>query len=115
MNLDIRNKYIYDDFLQIYFFFVVAALVVVVILLQISQSGIHKGCNCVKMQDKAQDNVSKRAAVEKNPSTLEKDQDLTRLLLDMKWKNRDINIVEQENIPQFSKLDDIGTPLRFFE
>ena len=33
----------------------------------------------------------------------------------MKWGNRDINVVEQINIPQFSKLDDVGTPLRFFE
>ena len=33
----------------------------------------------------------------------------------MKWKNRDVNVVEQANIPKFSKLDDIGTPLRFFE
>ena len=33
----------------------------------------------------------------------------------MKWENCDINVVEQANIPQFSKLDDIGTPLRFFE
>ena len=33
----------------------------------------------------------------------------------MKWKNRDVNVVEQANIPQFSELDDIGTPIRFFE
>ena len=33
----------------------------------------------------------------------------------MKWENRDVNVVEQANIPKFSKLDDIGTPLRFFE
>ena len=33
----------------------------------------------------------------------------------MKCKNRDINVVEQENIPQFSKLDDVGTSLRLFE
>ena len=35
--------------------------------------------------------------------------------LDTKWENRDINVVEQANIPHFSKLDDIGTPLRLFE
>ena len=29
--------------------------------------------------------------------------------------NRDINIVEQSNIPKFSKLDDTETPLRLFE
>ena len=33
----------------------------------------------------------------------------------MKWENRDINVLEQTNIPQFSRLDDIGTPLRLFE
>ena len=33
----------------------------------------------------------------------------------MKWENRDINVLEQANIPQFSRLDDIGTPLRLFE
>ena len=33
----------------------------------------------------------------------------------MKLENRDINVVEQANIPQFSKLDDVGTPLRLFE
>ena len=33
----------------------------------------------------------------------------------MKWKNRDVIAAEQTNIPQFSKLDDIGTPLRLFE
>ena len=32
----------------------------------------------------------------------------------MKWKNRDINIAEQGNILQFSKLDDIGAPLKLF-
>ena len=33
----------------------------------------------------------------------------------MKSKNRDMNVVEQENVPQFSELDDIGTSLRLFE
>ena len=33
----------------------------------------------------------------------------------MKWKNCDINVEEQANIPQFSKLDDIRTLLRLFE
>ena len=28
-------------------------------------------------------------------------------LLDMKWKNRDISVPEQANIPKFSKLDDM--------
>ena len=31
----------------------------------------------------------------------------------MKWERR--NIVKQANIPKFSKLDDIGIPLRLFE
>ena len=33
----------------------------------------------------------------------------------MKWKNRDISVADQANIPKFSKLDDIGNPLRHFE
>ena len=33
----------------------------------------------------------------------------------MKWQNPDINVVEQGNIPKFSKLDNIGTPFRVFE
>ena len=30
----------------------------------------------------------------------------------MKWENRDVNVLEQASIPQFSRLDDIGIPLR---
>ena len=30
-------------------------------------------------------------------------------------ENRDINALEQINIPQFSRLDDIGTTLRLLE
>ena len=33
----------------------------------------------------------------------------------MKWANRDINVVEWANIPKFSTLDDIVTPLRLLE
>ena len=33
----------------------------------------------------------------------------------MKWENRDIHVVEQANIPKFSRLDDIETPFRLFE
>ena len=33
----------------------------------------------------------------------------------MKWANRDINVVEWANIPTFSTLDDIVTPLRLLE
>ena len=33
----------------------------------------------------------------------------------MKWGNGDINVVEQANIPKFSKPDNLGTPLRLFE
>ena len=51
---------------------VAAVVVVVVVLLQKTQSEIHKGCNSVTLYEKAQDNISKRVAVEKNPSTLEK-------------------------------------------
>ena len=33
----------------------------------------------------------------------------------MKWENSDTNVVKQANIPKFSKLDKVGTPLRLFE
>ena len=33
----------------------------------------------------------------------------------MKWENRDTNILKQANIPQFSRLDNIGACLRLFE
>ena len=36
-------------------------------------------------------------------------------VLDTKWTNRDINVIEWANIPTFSTLDDIVTPLRFLE
>ena len=45
----------------------------------------------------SQDNISKRAAVEKKPLTLWKDKEKQNI------------IAEQANIPKFSKLDDIGT------
>ena len=33
-------------------------------------------------------------------------------VLDMKWANRDINVVEWANIPNFSTLGDVVTPVR---
>ena len=36
-------------------------------------------------------------------------------LLEMEWENCDINVLQQANIPQFNRLDNIGTPLRLFE
>ena len=33
----------------------------------------------------------------------------------MKWANRDINVVEWANSPNFSTLDDIVTPLRLLK
>ena len=36
-------------------------------------------------------------------------------VLDIKWANRDINVVEWANIPKFSALDDLVTPLRLLE
>ena len=36
-------------------------------------------------------------------------------VLDMKWANCDINVVEWANIPKFSALDDLVTPLRLLE
>ena len=56
---------------------------------------------------KVQDNISKRAAIEKEPLTPEKDkEDQSKYhlsypkppVLDMKWKNHDINVVEWANI-----------------
>ena len=72
---------------------------------------------------KSQDNVSKQAAVEKKLLTLEKDkEEQSKYLsypkppvLDLKWANRDNNLVEWANIPKFSALDDLVTPLRLFE
>ena len=42
-------------------------------------------------------------------------QPLKQPLLDVKWENYDINVVQQAYIRKFSKLDNIGTPLRLFE
>ena len=74
---------------------------------------------------KAQDNISKQAAIEKKPSSLEKDKEDQSSKyyfsyrkppgFDMKWEYRDINVVEWTNIPKFSKLDDIVTPLRLLK
>ena len=36
-------------------------------------------------------------------------------VLDMKSANRDINVVEWANIPNFSVLDDLLTPLRLLK
>ena len=36
-------------------------------------------------------------------------------VLDMKLANRDINVVEWANIPNFSALDDLVTPPRLLE
>ena len=33
----------------------------------------------------------------------------------MKWENRDFNVAERANIPKFSKIDHIVTPLRLLE
>ena len=37
------------------------------------------------------------------------------LVLDKKWANRDMNVIEWANIPKFSALDDLVTPLRLLE
>ena len=36
-------------------------------------------------------------------------------VLDMKWENCDINVVESINIPKFSALDDLVTPHRLLK
>ena len=62
---------------------------------------------------KVQDNISKRAAIEKVPLTLEKDkEDQSKYylsypkppVLDMKWENQDINSVEWTNISKSPPL-----------
>ena len=62
--------------------------------------------------------------VEKEPLTLEKDkEDQSKYylsypkppVLDMKSANRDINVAEWANIPNYSALDDLVTPLRLLE
>ena len=62
--------------------------------------------------------------MEKEPLTLKKDKvDQSKYYLscpklpvsDMKSENRDINVVEWANIPNFSALDDLVTPLKFPE
>ena len=85
-----------------------------------------KGLNqrFTRLKEKAQDNISKRAAVVKEPSILEKEQeDQSKYylsypkppVLDMKWENHDINVVERAKIPKFSELDDIVIPLRLLK
>ena len=65
------------------------------------------------MQEKAQDNISKRAALEKEPLNLEKDrEDQSKYylsypkppVLHMRWENRDINVVEWKSIQNFPVL-----------
>ena len=36
-------------------------------------------------------------------------------VLDMKWANRVINVLDWANIPKFSALDDLVTPLKRLE
>ena len=48
--------------------------------------------------------------------TLEKDNSYPKPpVLNMKWANRDINVVKWGNIPKFSVLDNLVTPLRPLE
>ena len=65
------------------------------------------------MQKKAQDNINKRTAIEKEPLTLGKDkEDQSKYylsypkpsVLDMKWENHDIDVVEWANIPNVPYL-----------
>ena len=81
--------------------------------------------NFLRLYKKVQDNMNKRAPVEKkNPSTFEKDkEDHSKCylsypkppVLDMKWQTRDINVVERANTEKFSKLGNIVTLLRFLK
>ena len=62
--------------------------------------------------------------MEKEPLTVEivkEDQSeyqlsyLKPVVLDMKWANRDINVIEWANILKFYALDDLVTALRLLE
>ena len=47
---------------------------------------------------------------------LEKDKSYPKLpVSNVKWANRDINVAEWSNIPKFSALDDLVTPIRIVE
>ena len=68
--------------------------------------------------------MSKHTAVEREPSTPEKDkEDQSKYylsypklpVLDIKLENCDIYVVERANIPKFSILDDKVTPLRLLK
>ena len=83
-----------------------------------------KYCSFVKLWEKSEDNTSKRAEVEKEPLTLEKDKKNQRKYylsyskppaLDMMWANRDINVAEWAKISKFNALDDLVTPLILLE
>ena len=48
--------------------------------------------------------------------TLEKDKRYPKSpVLNMKWVNRDMNVVEWAKLPKFSALDNLVTPLRLLE
>ena len=59
----------------------------------------------------------------KKPSTQKDKEDHSKYylsylkppVLDMKWKTRDINVVERAHTEMFSKIDNIVTPLRLLE
>ena len=62
-------------------------------------------CNFVRLLEKGQHNISKQAAVEKEPLTIEKDKEGQRKfydsypnphVLDMKWQNCDIIVAKPE-------------------
>ena len=68
--------------------------------------------------------MSKQAAFEKGPLTLEKDkEDSSKYylsypkppVLEIKLANCDINVVEWANITKFSALDNLLTPVRLLE
>ena len=82
---------------------------------------IYLFCSFVRLQEKSQDNISKQAAVEKEPLTLEKDKEEQSKyylsypkppVLDMKQAIANINVIEWA---KFSVLDDLVTPLRLLE
>ena len=91
---------------------------------EVNQRFTRAFCSFVRLYEKSHNDISKRATVKKEPLTYEKDkEDQSKYylsypklhVLEMKWANRDINVVEWPNISKFSALDDLVTPFRLLE
>ena len=116
---EMPSKCIYDDFLNVYLS-IFSLLFSHFLLLRRSEPEIQRGCYSIilyKCQTKLKIIQAKRAAVKKEPLTLENDkEDQSKCYLSyskqpvLKWSNRDRAI-----IPKISALDDIVTALRLLQ